>query len=361
MSQFTVNTVQLKKDYPFLDKIWTLYDEFNDTTDNLNDRKDDSVSMCEQIMQRVDDKQEWCIKLCIKLIRNLGTLSFENDKTKYNSERCKNLNSWLYYIIKEHAVDQDVITNIFDESNKLMGDENIRHQCSNYLYKDKYINPDHIIKLINLEDYMNDFLSILKDNNHENHCLCRKFIFECVNIYKKIHNEYCTYPYKEHKNRTDTCDKLRAFALAYNAFIFSNESIRSKIPSLDAAENEHILTCPSDGGNQETKAVKGHEQGSGVAPGQPSQDSIESAQQSGSTIPFNATTVVGTMAGIPPFLALLYKFTPVGTWLRSKYRNDADVFKNVDDEIEKELYYPRHENGVKNSSHERYNVAYEQI
>ncbi|KMZ98972.1 hypothetical protein PVNG_03811 [Plasmodium vivax North Korean] len=245
--------------YPFLDKIWTLYDEFNESIDNLDHEKDDSVSMCKLIMGKVPGNNEWYNKLCIKLIRNLGAFSIikNNDKNKYNIERCKNINSWLYYIIKNNEVHQGVITDIFTQSNNLMGDHNIKHQCSNYLYKDKYINPDQIIKLINLEDYMNDFLSILKDNNHKNHCLCRKFIFDCVNIYKKMYKEYCTVPYKEHINRTDTCDKLSAFASAYMPFIFSNESIRSKIPSLDAAEKELILTCQTDIGNQVMKPVQG--------------------------------------------------------------------------------------------------------
>ncbi|KMZ89707.1 hypothetical protein PVMG_04537 [Plasmodium vivax Mauritania I] len=281
--------------YPFLDKIWNLYDEFNETTDNLNNEKEDYNGVCKVIKEQAPDKKEWYNNLCIKLIRNLGTLSFENDKTKYNSERCKNLNSWLYYIIKDHEVNQDIITNIFDESNKLMGDENIRHQCSNYLYKDKYNDPDKIIKLINLEDYMKDFLSILQDNSANNHCLCRKFIFECANIYREMNNIYCSGQTRNSSTKSDTCYQLQIFQTFFTSYVSTKEKTIGKLPSLYAKDNENIPICASDAGKQELEQGKKPE--------------LESngADQSSSPKKIRISTAIGTMAGIPPFLALIYK------------------------------------------------------
>ncbi|CAG9474595.1 unnamed protein product [Plasmodium vivax] len=361
MSQFTVDTEQLKNDYPFLDKIWKLYEEFNETAVNSNDGKDDSVSMCEQFMQEEPDKKEWYTKLCIKLIRILGAFSFMKNKDKYNPERCKILNSWLYYIIKNNYVNQDVITNIFDQSNKVIGEGNEEHHCSNYLYKDKYDDPDDIIKLINFEEYKNDILKILKDNKNDNHCSCLKFIFECANIYRKMNNIYCISPTGDTSKKPNTCSKLQDFYTFYTSNIYGNVEIKGKLPSLDVAENEHIPPCPSDIENQEPRRVPSQALGSGLRPEPQPQDISDSVEQSGSTIPLNGTAIVGTMFGIPPFLALIYKFTPVGVWFRSKNKKSTDVFKNLDEAIEKKLYIPRHDNAIINSSHARYNVAYEQM
>ncbi|GAB70013.1 hypothetical protein PCYB_007620, partial [Plasmodium cynomolgi strain B] len=128
-------------------------------------------------MKLVENNEERYYDICIKLFRNLGVFHSVNNTAKYNSERCRNLNSWLYYIIKDYNVHQDDFTLIFEASKSILKERAKNPYCSNYLYKDKYNDPDKIIKLINLEDYMNDFISILKNNDHHNHCLCLKFIF----------------------------------------------------------------------------------------------------------------------------------------------------------------------------------------
>ncbi|KMZ88598.1 hypothetical protein PVBG_04807 [Plasmodium vivax Brazil I] len=294
----------------FINKIWTLYDEFNETIVNLKDEKDNSVSMCEQIMQDVHDKKEWYKIICIKLIKNLGAFSIvmNKDKNKYNPERCKNLNSWLYYITKHSNVDQNVIKNIFEHSNNIIGKDNEEHHCINSFYMDIYNKPDDIIMLINLEEYKNDILKILKDNKHDNHCSCLKFIFECANIYREMKNINCTDPRGSTK-KSNTCSKLQKFYTFYTSNISTVVELNEKLLSLDAAEKEHITICPSDIGKQkqELKAVQRQEQGSGLGQDAQSKDSMDSAQQSGSTIPLNGTALVGTMIGIPSFLALMYR------------------------------------------------------
>ncbi|KMZ99327.1 hypothetical protein PVNG_02210 [Plasmodium vivax North Korean] len=281
--------------YPFLEKIWNLYEEFNQTVDHTDNDKVNYDSMCDKIMQNVHDEREWYKDLCIKLMRNLGTFSSVYNKSIYNSERCKNINSWLYYIIKDYEVNQAVITNIFEESNKIVVEGSGKFYCYNYLYKDKYDDPDKIIMLINLEDYMNDFLSILKDNNANNHCLCRKFIFECAKIYRDMNNEYCVGPTINRSRKPNTCSQLESFKLFYTSFISTIVELKGKLPSLYSEENELIPKCSSDIGNQEQKLDS-----SGV-------------DQSNSNKKISISTAIGTMAGIPPFLALIYKVNIIYT------------------------------------------------
>ncbi|CAG9474569.1 unnamed protein product [Plasmodium vivax] len=363
MAELTVDTKEFNKDYPFLDKIWNLYEEFNKTIDNKDHHKSNYVEMCKVILEQVDNKKERYKDLCIKLIRNLGPFDFKNNEDKYNSERCKNINSWLYYVTKDYNVPQHVITYIFNQSNNIIGEENKEHYCINSFYKDIYNNPDDIIKLINLEVYKYDILNILKNNKDNNHCSCRKFIVECSNIYEKVNNINCTGLTGDDSKKSNTCSKLQGFNTFYKTNISTNVELQQKLPSLYDAEKEHITICPSDIGKQkqELKAVQRQERGSGLGQEAQSKDSMDSAQQSGSTIPLNGTALVGTRIGIPPFLALMYKFTPVGTWFRSQNPKSTDVFQNLYEAMEKEFYNPRHENAIMNSSQARYNVAYEQI
>ncbi|KMZ83210.1 hypothetical protein PVBG_05180 [Plasmodium vivax Brazil I] len=161
-----------------------------------------------------------------------------NNKDKYNHERCKNLNSWLYYITKDYNVPQHVITDIFTQSNNTIGEGNQKHYCLNYLYKEKYNDPDKIIKLINLEDYMKDFLSILKNNHDKNHCLCRKFIFECANIYREMNKMYCTGQTRESSTKSDTCSKLVNFNTIFTSYISREKKLKEKLPSLTSNDND---------------------------------------------------------------------------------------------------------------------------
>ncbi|KMZ99276.1 hypothetical protein PVNG_02159 [Plasmodium vivax North Korean] len=174
---------------------------------------------------------------------------------------------------------------------------------------DIYDDPDDIIKLINLEEYKNDILKILKNNKDVNHCSCREFIFECANIYRKMNKIYCTSPTEDTPKKPNTCSKLQDFYTFYTSNIYTDVELNEKLPSLDAAENEHIPICPSNIGKheQEPKLVQGPEPRSEIGSEPRPKVNFDSVQQSGSTIPLNGTALVGTMIGIPPFLALIYK------------------------------------------------------
>ncbi|KMZ77051.1 hypothetical protein PVIIG_06543 [Plasmodium vivax India VII] len=295
MPEIKVDTEKFKTQYPFLNKIWTSYDEFNQIIDDLDERTDDYDQLCKVIIEQVHNNEIWYNDICKKLIRNLGTFSSEKSTVKYNSERCKNINSWLYYIIKDYNVHQEAITKIFDESNKIISEGSNKHYCHDYLYKDIYNNPDDIIKLINLEEYMNELLSILKDNNDTNHCLCRKFIFECANIYRDMNKMYCTGQTKKGSPKSGTCSKLQDFNRFFTSYISTQKELKDELPSLYTEENENIPICASDARKQQ------------LEPGQKSELDSSGVDQSSSHKKISISTAIGTMAGIPPFLVLIYK------------------------------------------------------
>ncbi|SCA81932.1 Plasmodium vivax Vir protein, putative [Plasmodium vivax] len=163
-----------------------------------------------------------------------------------------------------------------------------------------------------------------------------------------MNNRFCAKDVQNNTIYNDTCDILKKFNTSYSKFSRNVNKRIYELPSLSdtttATHNSIITHEPKCLSNKQKEELN-----------------FGADDQSSSPKQITISTALSTMAGIPPFLALIYKFTPVGTWFRSKYRKGADVFKNVDEEIEKEMYSPRYENSIKNSSQERYNVAYEQI
>ncbi|GAB70001.1 hypothetical protein PCYB_007500, partial [Plasmodium cynomolgi strain B] len=257
MSETKVNTEGLRMQYPFLEKIWAHYDEFNQAVEHSDPHKYYYHAICEQVMKKVQNNEKWNNDICIKLIRNLRNFPSIRNTDKYNSERCNNLNSWLYYITKNYDVHQNSIMKIFDVYKDKM--EIVGHgtpYCSKYLYKDIYKNSDEIIKLINLKEYENDILSILMNNNHNNHRLCLKFIFECANKYKKMNKIYCTNQTINSSEKSYICSELLKFMRLFTSYISTKEELIEKLPSLDAEESEKFPICSSDTGKKGVKLEK---------------------------------------------------------------------------------------------------------
>ncbi|KMZ88590.1 hypothetical protein PVBG_04799 [Plasmodium vivax Brazil I] len=290
------------------------YNEFN--KDVSDDERTFDVTLINNV-KNIGGYHEKDNQVYEKLIRNLSLL-LNNKYTKMsNTEYCRFLNQWVYhtkikYNINEHPLSMFYIgshTNIVNNGGKSI--------CPYYSYDTTLEEPLNIIKLENFQEDMQTIESILKREN-DSITSCQKYICECVNIYKKMHNEYCTHPYNVNKKRDDTCDKLRAFASAYMSFLFDKEGIKDKVPSLLAAESVPFSRCSTEEKEQklsvagvstpESANEPGPRPGEGIAP-----SSTRSAEQSDNSLPFNTTSVVSAMAGIPPFLALIYKVIVVCT------------------------------------------------
>ncbi|SCA81945.1 Plasmodium vivax Vir protein, putative [Plasmodium vivax] len=345
--------------YHFLSNMVDAYNEFN--KDVSDDERTFDVTLINNV-KSIGGYHEKDYHVYEKLIRNLSSLL--NNKYREMSKRdyCRFLYQWVYHTKKKFDINEYPLSMFYLASHANIvrnGGENI---CPYYSYDTTLEEPLNIIKLENFQEDMQTIESILKREN-DSITSCQKYICECVNIYKKMHNEYCTHPYNVNKKRDDTCDKLRAFASAYMSYLFVKKEIKDKIPSLYDAESVPFSRCSTEEKERQLSVAgvstpdsanePGPRPGEGIA-----QSSTRGAEQSDNSIPFNTTSVVSAMAGIPPFLALIYKFTPVGNMFRRKNNKSANVFNNLDEEIEKELFYRRLENGTIKSSPERFNVAY---
>ncbi|SCA81953.1 VIR protein [Plasmodium vivax] len=320
---------KFSKNYPFLDHIWNLYDEFNKpVVSHL--KKSDMISICEEHATYENEGKETYNDLCMKLLRNLLLLTkYSNDIDIY-SKRCNDLYNWLYHEMKPYNPPENIVPNIFDRSNSLMQGTDKKNLCLYSSYnKDEY-KDEKIIELNIFGDNIEKLLDILKNRSHSHYCPCIKYVKNCVETYKNLNKKYCTDTKEQTRDKVKFCNKLNKFT-TYYGYLTDVSSIISEIPSLslDTYTNE----CLSD------KTI--------------SQSSSSTGKSLGNSTSVAASTVVGAMVGIPPFLTLMYKFTPVGQLFCS--RNYKGIANNIG---ENELFYPTNENMNNSSDHTKYNVLY---
>ncbi|KMZ89719.1 hypothetical protein PVMG_04549 [Plasmodium vivax Mauritania I] len=231
-------------------------------------------------------KNEKYVNFCIKLIRNLVSPS---DYTKVHSprgERCNSLNYWIYHNLEDLKLSQKFINDIFTESEDLINGYTNKRICLN-LYNESLKESQKIIKLLYLQDNIEIFLKKMKNKGDEDYCICENYIYECVNIYKSMSKLYCSNEDDRLKNHKSTCGALTAFKDAYMAFLFTEEDMSNKIPSLIEDNANNLIKCEPKEKKIEFQAVEG--------------------SQSGGSKTLTTQTVVGTMAGASSVLALLYK------------------------------------------------------
>ncbi|CAG9474605.1 unnamed protein product [Plasmodium vivax] len=324
-----------------------MYDNFNQ---NVNGSEyNEILNGCDTgRMFQKPDMQKYK-NICKKLSLNLLLLAKGDYKYDDFFKYCDMLYIWMDFEINKQGLTNSIIEEIFKLSIQMIKKKFNKESCSYFSFNEKLQEPEKLIKLRIFQYNTSTIKNILNNINHPDNCSCLEYVYECINIYYDMNNKFCAKPEDINITYKGTCDILKNFNSNYSSYIRNVKEEFYKLPFLsDTATttthtptDTHLTRCSA---NMQNRVLD-----SG------------SADQSSSPKQISISTALSTMAGIPPFLALIYKFTPVGTWFRSKYRKGADVIKNLDEDIEKELYYPRPENENINSSHARYNVAYEPV
>ncbi|VUZ99406.1 PIR protein [Plasmodium vivax] len=295
---------------------------------------------CENVSIYGEDRLNEQKNTCKRLFRNTFLLSDGGYSTEDFNKYCDILYIWLYFEIEKNKLDAKIINKIFQDSIRVaLQKSRNKISCPYVSYHEILHEPEKLMKLSIFNDNSETFESILKKKNDPNDCSFQMYVVDCVNIYNDMYGKHCSG--ERDKDNTALCKILNTFETLYTGYFFKKrEDIIYELQSLSSTTTNHVVNCQAN-------------QGSVI--------STSTDARSSSDVSKTLNTALGTMAGIPPFLVLIYKFTPVGTWFRSKYIKSTDVFKNVEEDIEKELYNPRHENAILNSGHERYNVAYKKI
>ncbi|CAG9474676.1 unnamed protein product [Plasmodium vivax] len=326
---------QFIKTYTFLEEILTMYEIF-DKPMSSEDGNLDILKSCDKDSTFNANPTIQKKETCKKLLRNLLLCKGLNSGNFIKC--CSDLYVWLYFEIKKYNLSNNIIKNIF----KLPNLKNDRvpkpNYCLYFSFNDNLHKPEELIKLRIFNDNIEKFHNLLNNTDVSKNCFFKRYFHECVNTYIDLNGQICSEEKKGIAINEGTCEILGMFSTLYPSFLHVAKSKGYELPDLYSSKPYEVVSCTSE----ETKVESS------------STDSNNSNKSISRTVP----TAIGTMAAIPPFLALIYRFTPVGTMFRSKNKKDINVFNNIDEEIEKELYYPIHENSTINSSPPKYNVTY---
>ncbi|VUZ96312.1 PIR protein [Plasmodium vivax] len=357
-----------KEKYPFLNNMVTAYDEFNSA---VTDDDSSTIESLVSVLKSWGGYEEKHKDIYKKLTRNLLLLLNREYKKMSNTDFCRFLYQWVYHNKKKYNINEFYISLFYMTIHDSIVQLGAIKKCPYSTYDNDYEISKNIIKLQNFysdidtieKTLMNESLPQKKDSHY---CYAQRYANECVKIYRNMHNTFCSGDKSLIPTNEKICSVLSTFNRIYTDFLFNKGDIKNKIPDLSSNESEKHFLCPLDepsSGLDLTQRL-GRAQGLGQAQemmsesGQGHRSVSVGIEQPANPAPLNSTAVVGTMIGIPPFLGLIYRFTPIGTMFRSKSKKSINVFNNLNEEIENELFYSRLEKENLNYRPERYNVAY---
>ncbi|KMZ76574.1 hypothetical protein PVIIG_06516 [Plasmodium vivax India VII] len=270
--------------YPFLNKIWDLYESFDNSVEGRFKTLYDSI--CTVATKSLDDDKTKYHNICMKIIRNLDPNCENQEGCISHSTRCNNVNIWLYnYKDKKNLNKKYIIEGIFQLS-RTFSTVNKTYECPYYSYDENFEEPINII-LLKMFDYNTDIIkSTLENERDPNYSSAQRYLCKFVELHKKMYSSYCPKKLTKSDKENRTCDELGTLKNSYNIFRLLYPQISPKIPSLEATKEELLDICPSIQAEHSLQAsVDGH------------------SGSSTSKIP----ATIGTMAGVSSVFALLYK------------------------------------------------------
>ncbi|SCO73000.1 VIR protein [Plasmodium vivax] len=326
------------KKHKFLGEILNLYDKMDQTVVE-NEQNKRFLNLCDKNDTFNIDLTEEQKNTCKKLIRNFFLINGVNrEKVMYF---CSNLYVWLYFEIKKSGISNDIIKKIFDLPELKEKGVITYFLCPYDTFIDQKHEPEDLMKLSIFNNNADAFQSLLMDSEKSKDCHLKKYVYECVNIYNKI-NDTNSFPYdcntSQHKN---ACEIIKFFNRLYMSYIFKKEGISDEFPELSSDTPLDLNNmCPLDE----------------IEPDTPSEERQQDTPKTG-----GVPTALSAMVGIPPFLALIYKFTPVGKFFRFRNRNNMIIASNFDKNMENEIFHAIKEDSNIKDIHPKYNIGYEPI
>ncbi|KMZ77335.1 hypothetical protein PVIIG_06027 [Plasmodium vivax India VII] len=242
----------------------------------------------------------------MKLLKNLLILftRYSNNKEIY-SKRCYDLYNWLYHETKSYNLKENIVPSIFDRSKSLIQETAKQYICPYNLYnKDEY-KYEKIIELNIFGDNIEKMVSILKNRTHNHYCTCIKYVKNCVETYKYLGKIYCTSTKEQTTGNVEFCNKLNNFTTHYG-YLTTEPSIINEIPSLSSDIDKYTNKC--------------------LSVNDISQLGSATDERLGNSTSVAASTVVGAMVGIPPFLALMYKVNITFIQIYEQYLKHMFIF-----------------------------------
>ncbi|SCO65504.1 Plasmodium vivax Vir protein, putative [Plasmodium vivax] len=212
----------------------------------------------------------------------------------------------------------------------------------------------------------------LNDQKEEYKIPCRKFVCECLKIYKHMNRTYCHHKGYHREEPTGTCFKLEQFKESYNMYLYNKGDLRAIIPSIDNIDEDLLAKCPEHENRLqlESNAHETQESHSGSSSYTTTEGHSDVLAEDTSITLGNVdnpmkktiTTTVGTVAGASSLLALLYRFTPAKRLVQSGFGGTRGrISNNLYEGGTKELLLNGMEGEDFNSYNHRYDIGYSPV
>ncbi|SBS99086.1 PIR Superfamily Protein [Plasmodium ovale curtisi] len=329
-----MDTKALRHDYPFLSKTWNMYDKFDAFVEERG--FPDYSDKCKHIVSNYDKNISTYNDFCMKLLRNLYTIADVENENDDRNVPCTYLNMWLYYKEKIHKIPEELIKNIFRIADALIEHLEYHSECKYDPTHKNHKEPYKIMLLNIFSDNIDSIVDIMRKDNDPKQESCLNFVKECLSIYNGINKEYC----RDDKDHTfkATCDEIQIFERVYTEVLKDNAELGAKMPSLTFSG--HVLKDRVRLGYQDKASMPGKD---------------EDAVNPGSD---HASAVGGTVVGISSFLLLMYQFTPLGRWLRSRISRRTEMSDHLGEEEMDHMYLNAYGNDGMYSDDMGYNMGY---
>ncbi|KMZ95750.1 hypothetical protein PVMG_05349 [Plasmodium vivax Mauritania I] len=318
--------------YPFLYDVWFTYNQFGESM--IDDANRESYgALCHQILDnmKVDGVHQYK-DVCMKLMRNLKRHIPFSKYFDPTLERCNILYNWIYNLIQQNQVTEDVIKNCFEEYVGYKKEIESNRTCNYFSYINLFEEPMKIILLDIFENNMEIMRKELNNNYASTEIPLKKFLCESLKIYKHMNESYCKTRDESNEKHRHICTKLDIFKSTYSLFRTNLGNLNTITPELDDIDKGFLDQCKlveqkrlldSDQGKNSCHAKEKGMTASvkisgnflhGVFPTFPA-DGVNTLQEDMPTRPGNEdnsmkktiTTTVGTVAGASSLLALLYR------------------------------------------------------
>ncbi|GAB69651.1 hypothetical protein PCYB_004000 [Plasmodium cynomolgi strain B] len=317
MEKYKTDISYWEKEFPFLSEVWST---FNDFDKNVDHNRYNYNKLCTFILKKEYEDLSMYNDFCMKVMRNLGYYSMENNSYNFTEERCTILYNWIYNSIIKNQTTVDVVNKILKPPYGNIFNNRIMERCSFKSYDEFYKEPIKIT-LLDIFIYKTPNIDTLFKTNGKNKLYAQKFICECVKICKYMNEKYCPNEEGTSEDYRNTCLKLKSFKALYMSSLYNVNYSSPIIPSLDNIDVDLSSKCPEHEKSLQldSDVVKTQMKYSGNdlftdTEGQSNVFTEDTTISHGNIdVPMKKTitTTIGTFAGASLPLVLLYKVNAI--------------------------------------------------
>ncbi|GAB70002.1 hypothetical protein PCYB_007510 [Plasmodium cynomolgi strain B] len=234
-----------KTEYPFLEKVWELYEKFDKTVDTTKVYSKNYESVCNSIVKNHVEGNDSHQNFCKKLVRNLGCYTYENEAYNPRKEDCIILYYWIYNSVKEYIINENLITQVFYDNYSRWCTYKRKVNCFYHNYYDNFEDP---VNMLFMDIFHNNIdivkQELVKSNDQNYNGDLQKYICKVIHIYNNMIERYCLKDHDKGEKRKNTCSMLGIVRYTYDLFLrgelYNNKLI---VPYIEDIKEAYSDTC----------------------------------------------------------------------------------------------------------------------